>query len=209
MSKRWKFAGSVPLRGGVTCVLVALFLLGGCIFEPRTPEPPTSGESIPYLTQLLAQNAWENLQLSLRYTDSYGWESNLHSTFRYTPDSETLSQFPSTFTDWGYEQEKAFINALYDSGVTIQADMINNDFTPPDDSGATTVTWYGVVYYVQVTSTSDNSTTKYRASADITFISDGTFWYISEWVDLQQQSDPDNEAQLLPSMGVLRGNFAS
>lgn len=197
-------------RTGALVSLVLLALLSGCIFEPRDPEPPTSGESIPYLTATEVQNAWDNMQLSLRYTDSYGWESSINESFRYYPDSETEGQFPGVFDNWGYEQEKTFINALYDAGVTIEAELTNPEFVIPDDSGATLVVWQGVIYYVQVTTATDNSTTKYRATADITFSLDSNFWYISEWRDLARQPDPDEESgQNLPSLGVLRGNYAS
>lgn len=198
-------------RIGAVCLLGLLVLQGGCIFEPRDPEPPTSGESIPYLTPTEMVNAWDNMQLALRYTDAYGWESSIYErTFRYYPDSETEAAFPNVFDNWGYEQEKNFINGLFDAGVTIEAELTNSDFVVPDDSGASSVLWQGVTYFVQVTTKTDNSTTKYRATADITFQLDGSFWYISEWRDTARQPDPDDQSgQNLPSLGVLRGNYAS
>ena len=65
-----------------------------------------------------------------------------------------------------------------------------------------------MIYDVTVTSGVDNSSIRYRGSAIITFTLEGNFWYITEWRDQQGESDPDTD-QLLSTLGVLRGNFAS
>ena len=108
----------MPLRGLARVLLLALVLAapGGCLFEPRVPETPTSGESIPYLPRGEAKNVWANLQTALNYSDSFGWEENISQDFRYYPDQEAEDQYPGLFDDWGYEKEKAFINRFFDSG---------------------------------------------------------------------------------------------
>ena len=112
------------------------------------------------------------------------------------------------FAGWDRSAEVAFINNLYNSGVTIEADLNANGFVPPADTGSQTV-WEGVIYDVKVTTTADQSVTEYRGSAIITFTFEGNLMYITDWRDQQGESSPENPGQILPTMGVLRGTFAS
>lgn len=191
-------------------LLVLLAAAPGCfIFAPRSPEPPSTAKPIPYLQQNEAVNVWANLELSLNNSHAQGWADNIsQDAFSYQPDSAAESQFPGLFADWGREKELNFINQLYNSGVTIQAKLTDDDFTPPPTSGSQVV-WEGVIYDIKVTDPRNDSVTEYRASAIITFTQEGPFWYITDWRDQQGESSPDNPGQILPSMGVLRGNFAS
>ncbi len=188
---------------------VLALLVGGCLFEPRDPEPPSTGDSIPYLPRTEVKNVWTNLELALRNTDTFGWEENISPDFTYIPDGDTVSELGPIFGDWNVERERIFIANFFDSGVTIEAKMRDDEFEIPDDGGASEVPWEGVIYYLEVTSTAEGSTTRYRCSAKITFRLEGNFWYVYQWEDQTRQSDPDNVDQQLPSMGVLRGNFGS
>jgi len=200
--------GPTPRRL-VAAVLVAFCAAPGCIFQPRDPEPPSTGEAISYLQQTSAANVWANLEKSLIAGHAPGWENNIsQDAFVYLPDSEAENQFPGVFDGWDRAREVAFINNFYNSGVTIESQMRNDEFVPPDDSG-TEVIWENVIYDVIVTDATGTSTTRYRASAIITFSLEGNFWYITRWRDQQGESNPDNPGQLLSSMGVLRGTFAS
>lgn len=182
-------------------------LLTGCIFQPRDPEPPSVGGDVPYLPRISPRNVWENLQISLQNSDSFGWEENTSADFTYLPDTEAENQFPGAFTDWDHERESVFINNFYANGFTIQAQMRNDDFNVPEPSG-TEVVWEGVIYYVQVSDPNDGSEIRYRGSAIITFRLEGNFWYIYRWEDQTGESDPDS-GQILPTLGVLRGTFGS
>ncbi len=187
-------------------ILTALMFFSGCLFEPRDAEPPT-GEPIPYLPRTDPKKVWENLQLSLNYNDSFGWEENLHVDFTYLPDSEAELQFPGVFVGWDLAKEMSFITNFYSSGVSNLSEMRDEDFIVPDPVG-TEVVWEDVIYYLRVTNASDGSETRYRATAKITFRFEGNFWYVYSWEDLIGESDPDN-SNTLPTMGVLRGTFGS
>jgi hypothetical protein len=192
-----------------TAVLAVLVATSGCIFEPRDPEPPSTGAPVSYLPQISTANVWANLERSLAAGHAPGWEDNIsQDVFVYEPDSDAENQFPGVFDGWDRSREVNFINNFYNSGVSIEAKMRDDDFVLPGDSG-TEVIWEGVIYDVIVTNTADQSTTRYRASAIITFSLEGNFWYITRWRDQQGESNPDNPGQLLSSMGVLRGTFAS
>lgn len=182
----------------------------GCLFEPRTAELPQTGEVVPYLDQIIPANTWENLQTSALYSHAPGWEGAISATnFRYIPDSAAEAQFPGVFTDWGRDREVAFINTFYNTGVTLEpVRMRHAGFVVPPSSGSESI-WENVIYELTVTSAPPSSSSvKYRGSAIITFSLEGNFWYITEWRDLQGESDPETN-QLLSTLGVLRGNFAS
>jgi hypothetical protein len=196
-----------PAARAVTTVLGCL-LFGGCLFAPREAEPPQTGEIVRYLEQISPDAAWDNLETSAEATHAPGWEAAISPTsFLYIPDSDAESQFPGAFVGWDRDREIAFINAFYNAEVTIVALMRNPDFKVPPSSGSVSI-WENVIYDMTVTSTVDGSSVRYRGSAIITFSLVGNFWYISEWRDQQGESDPDT-GQLLSTMGVLRGNFAS
>lgn len=203
---------SAARRSTVACSLAGLLacsLAGaGCLLQPREAEPPQTGDIVVYLEQIDPANTWDNLQTSAEATHAPGWEGAISQTsFVYIPDSAAEAQFPGVFDNWSREREIAFINALYNSDVTIVATMRNPGFVVPPSSGSVSV-WENVIYDLRVTSGVDGSSVRYRGSAIITFTLEGNFWYISEWRDQQGESDPDTN-QLLSTLGVLRGNFAS
>jgi hypothetical protein len=187
---------------------VLLLAAGGCLFEPREAAPPATGTAVDYFDKISSANVWANLEKSLEATHAPGWEDNIsQQQFIYIPDSDAEAQFPGVFVGWNREKEIGFINNFYNSDVSISARMRDSDFVVPPDTGAE-VEWENVIYDVTVTSNLDGSVTRYRGSAIITFRLEGNFWYVYQWRDQQGESDPDT-GQLLPTMGVLRGTFAS
>jgi hypothetical protein len=182
--------------------------LGGCFFEPREAATPATGTTVNYFDKISSANVWANLEKSLEATHAPGWEDNISQVdFIYIPDTDAESQVPGVFPGWNREKEVTFINNFYNSGVTIKAQIKNDEFIVPPDSG-TQVEWENVIYDLTVTNDADNSVTRYRGSAIITFRLESNFWYIYQWRDQQGESDPDT-GQLLPTMGVLRGTFGS
>lgn len=198
----------VRTAGRAVAAVLSCLLAGGCLFAPREAEPPQTGDIVRYLEQISPDAAWDNLETSAEATHAPGWEGAISQTsFRYIPDSDAESQFPGAFIDWNRDSEIAFINSFYNADVTIVALMRNREFEVPPSSGSISI-WENVIYDMEVTSTVDASKVRYRGSAIITFSLEGNFWYISEWRDQQGESDPDT-GQLLSTLGVLRGNFAS
>ncbi len=198
----------VRLAAQVAAALLACAVVGGCLLTPREAEPPETGNIVRYLEQIAPVNTWDNLETSANATHAPGWEAAISSmSFLYEPDSAADNQFPGVFATWNRDKELAFINALYNSKVTIVAQMRNPEFVVPPSSGSESL-WENVIYDVIVTSKVDASRVRYRGLADIKFTLEGNFWYISEWRDRQGESDPDS-GQLLSTLGVLRGSFAS
>jgi hypothetical protein len=198
---------ATPILG--VLVLALGLICSGCLFQPREPNPPSTGASVQYLPKSQPRNVWENLQTSLQNNDSFGWDDNISDDFTYVPDSEAEQGAPGGFfTDWNKEREINFIDNFYNAGVTNIAQMRNDDFAIPEPSG-TQVVWEGVIYYLTSTNDLSGSEIRYSGSAIITFLLEGTEWYIYRWEDQQGESDPDNEQQILPSLGVLRATFGS
>jgi hypothetical protein len=201
----------LPARtlGAAAWLAVAVFLVSGCLFSPRKPEPPGTAIQIDYLPKSSPANVWANLAKSLEATHAPGWEDNISQTeFRYIPDDEALGQFPpNTFLGWDRDRETTFINSFYNSGVLILAQMSEVGFTFPPPSGSE-MTVEDIVYDLLVTDDQDGSQVRYRGKCDVIFRLEANFWYIYEWRDLQGESDPDT-GQLLNTMGVLRGTFGS
>ena len=189
-------------------VVISSGLLSGCFFAPREAADPATGTTVNYLDKISSANVWANLEKSLEAIHAPGWEDNIsQDTFIYIPDTDAENKFPGVFPTWDREKEVSFINNFYNSGVTITAQIKNDEFIVPPDSG-TQVEWENVIYDLTVTNNADNSVTRYRGSAIITFRLESNFWYIYQWRDQQGESDPGT-GQPLPSMGVLRGTFAS
>ncbi len=187
--------------------LLVLTAPAGCIFEPRTPEPPSSSVAIPYLPRTSPANVWENLQIALNYNDTFGWEEIIHQDFTYIPDSESQNQFSGVFTGWDKDKEMNFITNFFATGSTNVALMRDPEFSVPDPSGDT-ARWQGVIYFLKVTEEGTTDETRFRASAIINFRLEGNYWYVYSWEDQVGESDPDS-GQILPTMGVLRGTFGS
>jgi len=194
-------------RTGVTVLLLAAYLplLTGCLFKPRTPEPPT-GEEIFYLPRGEVANILANLETALNNLDIAGYDDAIGENFVYIPDSQTENDYPGvSWGSWNREQELAFAGNMFDNISALEVNLREEDIRTETGSG-TEVEWE-LVYSLDQTS-SDGSVVKYRGQVIIIFRQIGSFWYIDNWEDLQGEEDPDTGAALT-SMGGLRGAFAS
>ena len=189
------------------CLLPTLALaLGGCLFEPREPETPSSG-SIQYLPRSSAANVWENCRLALVNKDVGGWDTNVSPAFIYIPDTDTRGAYPGVDWDnWGKDAEMAFINAWFATDVTIEADLLDEAINTPDGAGG--VAEWDLIYLINVTDNQSGGVTRYRGRAIIRFDIPATYWFVSFWHDEQGEQDPDNPDATLETMGRLRGAFA-
>lgn len=196
--KRWLIAGLV-LAGGLPA-------LSGCLFAPRTPEAPASGEQITYLPPRDAANVLANAETALNFLDVSGYEDAISEDFTYIADSETVNDWPGVdWENWGREQELAFINAFFTSGSTVEVDLRDTDITTDDISG--TEGEWEVIYFLKETAT-DGSEIGYRGRMLVGFKLETSFVFITRWEDLEGQDDPDTGAALT-TLGRLRGAFAS
>lgn len=184
--------------------LPALIAGGGCLFEPRDPEPPTS-RAIDYLPRSSAANIWENCRLALVNQDAGGWDTAVSANFVYLPDSETQQAYPEVFaTAWDKDREMNFISSWFASDVQIQANLRDQDISTPDGAGG--LAEWEIIYLLTVTDRQTGSVTRYRATAILQFSLEGSYYYLSSWRDQQGEEDPDTGAAL-ETMGRLRGAF--
>jgi hypothetical protein len=194
---------------GALVLLVGLLPgAAGCLFTPRQAEPPVAGDVVSYNPQTSARNVWDNVELALNSTDPGGWDQNLSPDFRYFPDTETESTYPSIdWANWDKTAEMSFIQAWFGSSITVLSDMVlpgsENTNDPSGDSGE-----WDLIYYIRVTDEFGGET-RYSGRALIGFQLEGNFWYISYWRDLNGEEDPESPGSNLQTMGVVRGAVAS
>jgi hypothetical protein len=195
---------SVPRKTLVIgSILLLLSALGGCLFEPRTPEAP-GGEPINYLPQSGPDNVVENLELALKNTDASGYERQIALDFVYEPDSGTTASYPDViWEEWNREQEVAFVNDFLNNVSDIKVDL-RAEINYTNDSGNSAEHSY--IYTMEISSA--GSSVAYRASAILEFKLEGTQWVLSRWYDEQGENDPDT-GSLLPTFGQRRGAFAA
>ncbi|MFO7655338.1 MAG: hypothetical protein R6X25_16175 [Candidatus Krumholzibacteriia bacterium] len=193
-----------------TCAAAALLLLagmlGGCLFEPRSAEPPVSGDVIQYSPQTSARSVWANMELALENTDPGGWDQNVSADFRYLPDPDTEVAHPTVnWENWGKADEMDFIVGWFGSNVEIEADLVDDPIQTADPGGLTGE--WELIYLIRVTDEFGRET-RYRGRAFIGFESPGNFWYVSHWRDVQGEEDPVSGASL-QTLGAIRGAIAA
>jgi hypothetical protein len=199
----------LKILAGLTLTLA--WAMSGCLFQPREAEPPTTGTEVVYLPRGEALNVWGNAEISLNAIDSPGWgdavgSEAVGSSFRYIPDGQTLINFPGVdWANWTREQEMNFINNFFNNVSAVQANLRYVDVFVEDPSGGA-ADWR-FTYLIDVTDVS-GAVTRYGGTCEVRLRLRGSFWYIEEWIDEEGASDPDSGA-ILPTMGSLRGAFAS
>lgn len=192
-----------------SCLLIPLLalLLGGCLFEPREAETPSTQDPIRYLPRTSARNVWENCRLALENADVTGWDNAVHESFRYEPDSQTLSQYPAEFaTPWDKPREVNFVSEWFSNRPIIVANLLDEEISTPDATGGRAE--WDIIYYLNVTDRQTGSESRYRARATLVFELVGNYYFLTFWRDDGGESDPDNPQNLLPTLGVVRGAFA-
>ncbi len=186
-------------------LLLLAGLLGGCIFDTREPEPPST-QSINYLPRSSAANVWENCRLALVNKDIGGWDTAIAEDFRYEPDGDSQSAYPAAdWANWDKQTELDFINSWFATDVTIEAALRDSVINAPDGSGG--FAEWDIIYLLTVTDNITGSITRYRGRCILEFSVPDNFWYVSYWRDEQGEVDPETGATL-QTMGALRGAFA-
>jgi hypothetical protein len=186
-------------------LILAAVALGGCIFDTRDPEPPST-QAINYLPRSSAPNVWENCRLALVNKDIGGWDDAIGEEFQYVPDSETQLAYPTVdWTDWNKQDELDFMNTWFSTDVTIDADLLDEEINTPDGQGG--FAEWDLIYLLTVTDNQTGSTTRYRGRCILNFNVPDNFWYVTFWRDEQGEADPESGATL-QTMGALRGAFA-
>ncbi len=197
----------MPTRILTSAALLILLAggLGGCIFDTRDPEPPST-QAINYLPRSSAANVWENCRLALINKDIGGWDTAIAEDFQYVPDGETQSAYPGVdWTAWDKQAELDFINSWFGTDVTIEAALRDSVINDPAGSGG--FAEWDVIYLLTITDNITGSTTRYRGRCILEFNVPDNFWYVSYWRDEQGEVDPETGATL-QTMGALRGAFA-
>jgi len=196
------------MRRVLVAILVSSVLANfvpGCLFEPRDVEPPEV-DNVQYAFPSEPSVVWDNAEKALENLHSPGWEDVIDENFVYVPDSDTENAYPAVdWLNWNAEIEISFINRFFTSVSAIEADLYDTEWETGDPSGGQAE--WEITYFLEVTDQA-GSVTQYRGRAIIHFILAGNSYVLDRWEDLHGEPHPDTEA-LLPSMGGIRGAFAS
>ena len=194
-----------PIHGFTTLLLVvAVFSAGGCRDDAAAPTD-TFSIGQPLGSPLDTMNA---LQWSLDNHAPAGWRDALDPSFTYVPDPAAATRYPTAFDVWDHDAEAAFVETLFTADLEFTARMVGADFTPPPLDGATCV-WTACPYTLQVAGPGGASPVAYSGVAKLEFRLAGAFWYLTRWEDLHGGTAPWNPQVVLPTLGELRGAFAS
>jgi hypothetical protein len=193
-----RFRARAILKAALAAALAVA--LGGCIFDPRDPEPPTSN-TISYLNRGQPKNVLENCGIALSNLDIGGYEDALGDGFRADDvNLETVNE-----DTWDRAQEISFATWLFGNNQEIEMNLFAEE--PIENEVATDHFEYTIIYALAVTSNA-GQTQNYRAQALVDVKQSGAFWYVDRWVDQVGEVDPDT-GNLLPTMGSLRAAFVS
>jgi hypothetical protein len=191
----------------VVIVVAALGLAGGCAFDPRTPEPPLTGEPIEYLEATEAKRVVANAETALNNLDAQGWDAAISQLFTYENEVPTEQELPGgDWDNWDRQKEMGFINNFFNNVTSVEATLRQEDIFVEDPAGGE-ADWE-FFYFVKVTDV-NGIETRYRGRVEMQLRVEGTLWYINKWIDQEAGDDPDNPGVSLPTMGSVRAAFAS
>ncbi len=185
--------------------LIAAVTTGGCLFEPRTPEPP--GQTVTYIPATEPKAVLDNLDTALRARDAAGYLNMIGDTFVYVPDTQAVTDYPGVdWAHWDRAKESTFINALCNNTTAMQSTLQDSTIFAEGSSG-TKVIWE-FIYSLGVTSPGASAPTRYRGRAFLTLELVLNFWKLTRWED-EHGEPPRGGGGTLPSSGDLRGAIST
>lgn len=174
-----------------TGICLAALAIGGCIFEPRDPEPGGGEVCYRAVPQNLELNVYANINGALRCLQARTYLDQLSEDFVFIPSPGVEAQFPDS---WGLAEEERFLDRLFADAESITA-TIYQEIQPP--TGGTEPLYEGR-YSVKVVNR-DGSEIEYTGEAFFTLRQERTAWFILRW----QEKESDNP------LGELRAALLS
>jgi hypothetical protein len=184
-------------------LLLATFVLGGCIFEPRTAEPPASGaEKYPWITPNRPTDVFANLASGLASDHDSNYERSLDATFTFVPSPDAEAIYPGQFDDWTKQVELDMLKSVkldYAGARTVQFGDSAGNFAKKNEQGG--IATYEGDYTITLSLGGDSSAV-YAGYAQFTLIYGTQGWVLQIWEDIRAIG-PN------PTSGILRGRLRS
>jgi hypothetical protein len=94
-------------------VLLLIAFSSGCLFDPRDPEEPGSGEEDCWVVPNSEKDVFQNLECGLQSTGNSSYERILHPEFTFVPRLEdAVALGPEVFEGWDKDIELDVITRL-------------------------------------------------------------------------------------------------
>ncbi|UCF04228.1 MAG: hypothetical protein JSV33_09770 [bacterium] len=94
-------------------LLLAVLISNGCLFDPRDPDPPGTGEEDCWVIPHSERDVFENLECGLGATGNSSYERILHPSFTFVPRLEDEMELGSeVFEGWDKDVELEVITRL-------------------------------------------------------------------------------------------------
>ena len=190
-------------------VISALLLLAtiapeGCIFEPRTAEPPGGGTDLyPWIVPNRPKDVFANLASGLASNLDSNYERSLDPAFTFIPSADAEAVYPGSFEGWTKAIELdvlARIKTYYVGERSVQFGDENLNFTYEDEQvGFAT---YEGIYTITLNLGDGSPALVYAGIAKFTIVQGTQGWVLSIWEDIEPSGTN-------PTSGILRGALRS
>ena len=190
-------------RAAIIWILLAALLAGGgCIFEPRDPDPPEDDEGGDWIIPKTPKDVFLNLTSGLAATGNSNYERSLSEEFTFIPRDQDRLQFPDgTFDGWTKQVEMDVLSRIkgdFQGERVAQFGDENGQFEKEDVQ----VGWAEYEgQYRWTLDRGDGSEPEVYSGIARFFIQEETSgWVIVKWEDL-------DVIDSYPTSGNLRGTF--
>lgn len=189
-------------RLAAAIVILEMLVSSGCLFEPRDPEPPDTGEENDWVVPNSPKDVFLNLASGFASNKDSNYEMSLGTDFTFIPRDADLAQLgAAAFADWTKEIEMEVlgrIKTLYVSGRTVQFGDENGTFEKEDVSVGYAV--YEGIYQITLDRGDGSEKETYAGIARFTVEQGTTGYVLTKWEDLEASGS-------FPTSGSLRGTL--
>jgi hypothetical protein len=192
------------MRNKLAAVAMILVMIAqsGCIFEPREPEKPTTGDQYPWVTPNNPKDVFLNLKSGLAANVDSNYDRSLDPTFTFIPTDQDLTNLGADkFANWTKAVELSWlatVKTIYPGTRTFQFGDANGNFGYEDiETGKAT---FEGVYAMTLDRGGAGAKEVYAGTARFVIVRGSTGWVLTEWTDLASNGTE-------PTSGYLRGTL--
>jgi hypothetical protein len=185
-------------------LFLAAIAQAGCIFEPRTAEPPGGGtEQYPWIVPTRPKDVFVNLASGLASNLDSNYERSLDAAFAFIPSADAEAIYPGSFDGWNKAVELEFltrVKTLYVGTRSVQFGDANLNFTSENEQVGLAI--YEGTYTITLNLGDGSPAVTYAGIARFTIVQGTQGWVLSIWEDIEASGAN-------PTSGILRGALRS
>lgn len=183
-------------RTGV--ILLNFFITTGCVnpFSTREPEPPEQNAS-NFITPSTPEIVFINLRVAIKdrnvenYIRSFVDSTRSQRRFTFIPDQGVAATQPGTFTDWDLEDERRYLNQLFQATPADSTSNLKLDERIRDEAATTATFTQDYELMVRHTRQSNNIPAVFRGQSKFWLeVNETGDWAIYKWEDFSNGVDP-------------------